>query len=48
MERQRNGKVYNETEAKMAASYCYWLFSEGFGPKDVTLLTPYSAQVWDE
>ena len=44
-ERSVNGKICNELEAKMAASYCYWLYSEGFTPKHVAILSPYRAQV---
>jgi superfamily I DNA and/or RNA helicase len=45
LEQKRQGKVFNPTEARMVASYSYWLFSEGFDAEEVALLTPYSAQV---
>ena len=44
-ERSVNGKISNELEARMAASYCYLLYSEGFTPEDVAILSPYRAQV---
>ena len=44
-ERSVNGKISNELEARMAASYCYWLYSEGFTPEHVAILSPYRAQV---
>ena len=44
-ERCVNGKISNDLEAKMAASYCYWLHSEGFTHKHVAILSPYRAQV---
>ena len=44
-ERYVNGKISNDLEAKMAASYCYWLHSEGFTHKHVAILSPYRAQV---
>ena len=42
---RRNGKIRNDLEAKMAASYCYWLYSEGIDPEHIAILSPYRAQV---
>ena len=44
-ERSANGRIWNELEAKMAATYYYWLYSEGFNPWQIAILSPYRAQV---
>ena len=45
IENFENGKISNDLEVKMAATYCYWLYSEGFNPKQVAILSPYREQV---
>ena len=44
-ERSETGKICNELEARMAASCCYWLYSEGFTHEHVAILSPYRYQV---